>query len=296
MDLHYLVYSLYLFLIHWEKTWGQNCWEARKASDKSWTLLKRFAKIAKHKLKNPTLRTIFSAETNTSAKRTLVSSTCFGRCAQTHHALTEGCCKRVATELRAPPDHSLGLQEYWDDLSPPKDWVKLQLAKRWQIDTEVASAAIEEYSRRVLPLPSAVQTAEMVVKAALGQALCASDRLQLGNKKISPKLFLTTIYLKPPGVMDVRALRVMDVSPRCLFFQGFKGLPEVSTLDVSPNDPGMSAGQLPWKLTLWAAFCQLWPSRHDGKSSAMRPPKSTHLHSWRMNPPRMVGMSWRGQT
>ena len=44
---------------------------------------------------------------------------------------------------------------------------------------------------------------------------------------LCPKFFGSKLFLHPPGVMDVRTLGSWMSAPRCLFFQGFQGLPEV---------------------------------------------------------------------
>ena len=53
----------------------------------------------------------------------------------------------------------------------------------------------------------------------------------LGNEK-SARSFSARSFFAPPGVMDVRAFGSWISAPKCLFFQGFEGLPEVS-------DPGL---------------------------------------------------------
>ena len=42
-----------------------------------------------------------------------------------------------------------------------------------------------------------------------------------------PEFFLPKFFLHPPGIMDVRVFGSWMSTPKCLFFQGLEGLPQV---------------------------------------------------------------------
>ena len=59
---------------------------------------------------------------------------------------------------------------------------------------------------------------------------------ELGTK-IQPEVFLTEVFFKPPGVMDVRAFGSWMSAPTCLLFQDFEGLTKVFAPGRPPGCP-----------------------------------------------------------